>query len=193
MSDMREQVVLATFDNEGEAKEALDQLKQARKAAKLDFDDTAIIMVDSDGTLHIKDSDDVGMGKGAGRGAIVGGVIGLLAGPAGVVIGAGTGALIGGLFNEGDDGFRDEGLEALGEKLAPNSSAIVAVVPDVWMDQFGDELSNHSDDVSVQILDEKTAAQLNVDVGDDDGIEASNEEDDKEDDEEDDGEAANGS
>ncbi len=180
MGDMQERVIFATFDNEDEAKEALDQLKQARKAAKLDFDDTAIIMVDPDGTLHIKDSGDVGMGKGVGRGAIIGGVIGLLAGPEGVIIGAGAGALIGGLFNEGDDGFRDEELEVLGDKLAPNSSAIVAVVPEVWIDRFEDELSKHSDDVSVQILDEKTVAQLNVDVDDDDDIEAHSEENDGE-------------
>jgi uncharacterized membrane protein len=163
---MQEQVVFATFDNEDEAKEALDQLKQARKAAALDFDDTAVIMVDPDGTFHIKDSEDVGMGKGAGRGAIVGGLIGLLAGPAGVVIGAGTGALIGGLFNEGDDGFKDEGLEALAEKLKPGSSAIVAVVPGVWISEFETLLSKHSDDVSVRVLDEKVAAQLNVEVSD---------------------------
>jgi len=170
---MPKQVVFATFDSEDEAKEALDQLKQARKAAALDFDDTAIIMVDSEGTFHIKDSDDVGLGKGAGRGAIIGGVVGLLAGPAGVVIGAGTGALIGGLFNEGDDGFKDEGLDALAEKLARNSSAIVAVVPEVWITEFEILLSKHSDDVSIRVLDKKIAAQLNVDVGDGDDIESS--------------------
>ena len=162
MSDMQVQVILAKFEDEDAANAALDESKQARKAAKLDFDDTAVIMVDTDGTLHIKDSEDIGLGKGAGRGAIIGGVIGLLAGPAGVVIGAGAGALLGGLFNEGDDGFRDEELEELGKKLAPESSAIVAVVPEVWVARFEAELSKYSNDVSMQILDEQSVAQLNV-------------------------------
>lgn len=164
MSDMQSQVVLATFDNEDEAKTALDQLKQSRKAAKLDFDDNAIIRKDPDGTLHIKDADDMSTGQGAGRGAIIGGVIGLLAGPAGAVVGAGAGALVGGMLNRGDDGFQDEELEALGKKLAPDTSAIVVVVPDVWVAEFEAELSKHSDDVSMRVLDADTVAQLHADV-----------------------------
>ncbi len=169
---MQVQVILAKFENEESASVALKKIKQARRAARLDFDDTAVIIRDQDGTLRIKDSEDVGLGKGAGRGAIIGGVIGLLAGPEGVIIGAGAGALLGGLFNEGDDGFRDEELEDLGSRLAPDSSAIVAVVPQVWVEEFGHELTKYSDDVSVQVLDEVVAAQLNVDgddVGGDEG------------------------
>ena len=166
---MQVQVVVATFDDEDAAKVAVDELKQARKAAKLDFDDSAVIRKDPDGTLHITDAYDVGSGKGAGRGAVIGGVIGLLAGPAGAVVGAGAGALVGGMLNRGDDGFRNEKLEALGRKLAPDSSALVAVVPDVWISQFEAELGKHSDDVSVQVLDAKTSAQLQVDPEDPEG------------------------
>lgn len=165
MSDMQVQVVLAKFDDEEAANAAMDDLKLARKAAKLDFDDSAVIMVDADGTLHIKDAADVSTGKGAGRGALFGGVIGLLAGPAGAVLGASAGAVVGGMLNRGDEGFRNERLETLGKKLAPGSSAIVAVVPDVWIPQFEQELSKHSQDVSMQVLDDAVVAQLEGDVG----------------------------
>ena len=164
MSEMRVQVVLATFDDEEAASVALDELKQARKAAKLDFDESAVIRKDPDGTLHIKESDDVSAEKGAGRGAMIGGVIGLLAGPAGAVVGAGTGALFGGMLSRDDEGLRDEGLEALGKKLPPDSSAIVAVVLEVWVPRFRVELYEYSDDVSVQVLDDEIAAQLQVDT-----------------------------
>ena len=50
-------------------------------------------------------------------------------------------------------------------KLAPSSSAIVAVVPEVWVDQYEHELGKHSDDVSVQVLDRELATQLDIDVG----------------------------
>lgn len=169
MSDMQVQVVLATFADEDAAKVAMDELKQARKDASLDFDDSAVIRKDPDGTLHIKDADDVSTGKGAGRGAVIGGVIGLLAGPAGAVIGAGAGALVGGMLNRGDDGFRNEKLEAIGKDLALDSSAIVAVVPDVWVPQFEAGLGKHSDDVSVHVLDADTAAQLQVNPEDPEG------------------------
>ena len=164
MNDMQVQVVLATFADEETANAAMEELNQARKAAKLDFDDSAVIMVDEDGTLHIKDAADFSTGKGAGRGALFGGIIGLLAGPAGAVLGASAGAVVGGLLNRGDEGFRNEKLEALGEKLAPNSSAIVAVVPVVWTAEFEQILRKHSQDVSMQVLDDEVAAQLQGDA-----------------------------
>jgi len=162
---MQVQVVLATFDDEEAANVAMDELKQARKAAKLDFDDSAVIMVDADGALHIKDAADVSTGKGAGRGALFGGVIGLLAGPAGTVLGASAGAVVGGMLNRGDEGFRNEQLETLGKKLAPGSSAIVSVVPEVWASAFQQVLGKHSQDVSMQVLDDNVAARLQGAVG----------------------------
>lgn len=162
MSDMQEHVILATFADEDAANAAMNELKEARRAAVLDFDESAVIMVDEDGTIHIKDAADVSTGKGAGRGAIMGGVVGILAGPAGVVLGASAGAVVGGLLTRGDEGFSDETLEALGKKLVPGSSAIVAVVPDVWATQFAQEAGKHSRDVSTQVLDKDVVAQLGV-------------------------------
>ena len=160
MSDMQEHVILATFADEEAANIAMDDLKQARKAATLDFNESAVIMIDADGTLHVKDAADVSTGKGAGRGALFGGVIGLLAGPAGAALGAGAGALVGGMLNRGDEGFNDEALEELGKKLEPDSSAIVAVVPDVWAAQFEEEVRKHTQDVSTRELDVEIAAKL---------------------------------
>jgi uncharacterized membrane protein len=162
------QVVLVTFTDENGAKQAAHVLHEARKAAKLDFDDTAVIRKDAEGALLIKDTDDLSSGQGAGRGAIIGGVIGLLAGPAGALVGAGAGALVGGILNRGDDGFGDEALEALGKKLATDSSALVAVVPEVWIEQFEAELNRHSSDVAVSVLDADVVAQLQVDAMEDD-------------------------
>jgi uncharacterized membrane protein len=160
MSEMQSHVILAIFADADAASAAMEELIQARKAAKLDFDESAIIMIDADGTIHIKDAADFSSGKGAGRGAIVGGVIGLLAGPAGAVVGASAGAAVGGLLARGDEGFSNEALEALGKKLVPNSSAIVAVVPDVWTAEFSKEAGNHSRDVSTHVLDKDVVAQL---------------------------------
>lgn len=164
MSDMQEHVILATFVDESAANAAMEELKQARKAATLDFDESAVVMVDADGTIHVKDSADVSTGKGAGRGAIVGGVLGLLAGPAGAVLGASAGAVVGGIFTHGDEGFSDEALAELGKNLAPNSSAIVAVVPDVWAAQFAAEAGKHSRDLSTQVLSAEVSAKLKADV-----------------------------
>ncbi len=42
MGDMQEHVILATFADEEAANAAMDELKQARKAATLDFDERAV-------------------------------------------------------------------------------------------------------------------------------------------------------
>jgi uncharacterized membrane protein len=171
MSEMKSHVILATFPDEEAASAAMEELLQARKDAKLDFDESAVITVDADGTIHVKDAADFSTGRGAGGGAIVGGIIGLLAGPAGAVIGAGAGAAVGGLLARGDEGFSDEALEALGEKLSADSSAIVAVVPDVWAVEFAKEAGAHSRDVSTQVLDQTLVARLQGEGSSDSGEE----------------------
>jgi uncharacterized membrane protein len=64
---------------------------------------------------------------GSGRGALLGGLIGLVGGPLGVLAGSGIGALAAKLR---DAGFKDHQLRRLGRTLAPNSSAVVLDVAD---------------------------------------------------------------
>jgi uncharacterized membrane protein len=79
---------------------------------------TAVFIVQSDGKAKFTETKDWGLG----RGALVGGVVGLIIGPLGVLTAAGFGALAAKLR---DSGFPDKQLEKLGHQLAPNSSAIV--------------------------------------------------------------------
>jgi len=82
---------------------------------------TAVLFVRPDGSAKFVESKD----WGAGRGAVVGGAIGLIGGPTGVVVGGGIGALASKLR---DSGFKDEQLEQLGKSLEPNSSAVVVEI-----------------------------------------------------------------
>ena len=161
MSDLSPvQVVLATFNQESAADEALKMLEDVRRQAILDFDDAAVIRKDTEDKLHIKDTSDVSAGKGAGIGAVIGGVVGLLAGPAGVVVAAGTGSIIGGLAAKGDSGFKDERLESLGRSLEPGTSAVVIVVPQVWLEILEKQLEDIAANVMTEVLDHEVARQL---------------------------------
>lgn len=60
-----------------------------------------------------------------GRGALVGGVIGLIAGPLGVLAGSSIGALASQLR---DSGFPNDQLRQLGSSLAPGHSALVVEI-----------------------------------------------------------------
>jgi uncharacterized membrane protein len=78
----------------------------------------AVLHVRPDGTVKFVESRD----WGAGRGALLGGVIGIIGGPIGILAGGGIGALAAKLR---DSGFKNDQLERLGTSLGPNCSAAV--------------------------------------------------------------------
>ena len=82
---------------------------------------TAVLYVRPDGKAKFTESKD----WGAGRGALLGGAIGILGGPLGIIAGGSIGALVSKLR---DSGFKNDQLEQLGRSLEPNSSAIVVEI-----------------------------------------------------------------
>jgi hypothetical protein len=82
---------------------------------------TAVLIVKPDGKVKFVESKD----WGAGRGALLGGAIGIIGGPLGVIAGGGIGALTSKLR---DSGFKNDQLEQLGKSLQPNGSAVVAEI-----------------------------------------------------------------
>jgi uncharacterized membrane protein len=84
----------------------------------------AVLFVKPDGEAKFVESKD----WGAGRGALLGGAIGIIGGPLGIVAGGGIGALAAKLR---DSGFKNDQLEQLGKSLSPNGSAVVLeIAPD---------------------------------------------------------------
>ncbi len=88
---------------------------------------TAVLLVREDGKVKFVESKD----WGAGRGALMGGVIGILGGPIGILAGGGIGALAAKLR---DSGFKNDQLEALGKSMTPGSSATVLEISDDAVD-----------------------------------------------------------
>lgn len=82
---------------------------------------TAVLTVRPDGKAKFVESKD----WGAGRGALLGGAIGIIGGPIGIVAGAGIGGLVSKLR---DSGFPNDQLAQLGASLQPGHSAVVAEI-----------------------------------------------------------------
>jgi uncharacterized membrane protein len=82
---------------------------------------TAVLHVRSDGKAKFVESKD----WGAGRGALLGGAIGIIGGPLGILAGGGIGALASKLR---DSGFKNDDLETLGRSLGPGNSAVVVEI-----------------------------------------------------------------
>jgi len=160
MSDVPVQLIVAAFQEEMAAKQALKVLKEAKKQGLIKIENAAVLRKDEKGKLYIKETEDMGGGKGAAFGGVAGAVIGLIAGPA-LVVPAAVGALVGGLTAKlRDTGFSNQRLEALGEGLQPGSSAIVAVVEHTWVDKVEEALAEAQADVMTAEIKADIAAQL---------------------------------
>lgn len=128
MKESPYELILAVYDDESHASDAFQALKSAEKDKVIDLENVVVIHKEEEGKIHIKETAESISGE-VGIGALVGGALGLLAGPVGVITLAGAGAIIGGLSAKLDDvGFDDTRLKRLGEALQPGESAVLAVV-----------------------------------------------------------------
>lgn len=161
MSDVPMQIIVAAFQDENEADAALKTLKEAKKEKLISIDNAAVIRKDDKGKLHIKETADMGGGRGAGIGTLVGGAIGLIGGPPGVVVGGALGAAIGGLTAKlYDGGFKDERLQQIGTSLQPGTSAIIAVIEHRWVAELERDLAEVGAEVTTAALAADIAEQL---------------------------------
>jgi uncharacterized membrane protein len=162
MADAPVQLIVAAFNDERAADNALKALKEAARNKVISVANAAVLRKDSNGKLHIKETADL-TGKRAAIGGAAGAAIGLIAGPA-LVVPAAVGALIGGLSAKlKDRGFSDDRLKKLGEGLKPSSSAIVAVVEHTWVEEAKAAVASEAADVFVEGLSEDIASQLQKD------------------------------
>lgn len=153
------QLVIAAFQDEKGADQALDELKAAKWAGLIGIKDAAVIRKDKESKLHIKETGDMGGGKGAVIGGVVGAIVGLAAGPVGVAALAG-GALGGLAAKLRDGGFPDARLKEIGEALQPSTSAIVAVVEHKWVKELEKELAAEAQKVVTESVKADIAQQL---------------------------------
>lgn len=121
-------LLIVVYDDENQAQAVLAAAIEARRTAGLGIKETAVVRREDDGRLSIKEQDDLGMAVSAGAGALVGGLLGMIIGKAGL------GALLGGAAGAGaakviDAGIPDARLQQLGDTLAAGSSAVAAIVP----------------------------------------------------------------
>jgi uncharacterized membrane protein len=160
MSDVPVDMIVAAFPDQKAADEALKKLKEAQKKGLIRIDNAAVLTKDANGKVHIKETADMGGGKGAAIGGVAGAAIGLIAGPA-LLVPIVVGGLIGGLAAKlRDSGFSNKRLASIGESLKPGSSAIIAVVEHVWVKAVEEQLANEATELVVAELKADVADQL---------------------------------
>ncbi|HKW21459.1 MAG TPA: DUF1269 domain-containing protein [Ktedonobacterales bacterium] len=159
-SDVPVEVVLAAFNDEDGAEKALGELKQAKKDRLIGIRNAAVLWKDDKGKLHFKETADMRGGKGAVIGGVIGGVVGLIFPPS-ILASAAVGAAVGGFSAKlHDAGFPDDRLREVGKGLKPNTSALIAVIEDVWVREVEAELRQYGADVVTEAVRADIASQL---------------------------------
>jgi len=134
ITEWPQSLVWAAFDTATGAADALNTLQQAHRDWLINLDNAAVIVKNQDGSLELNETGDRTGLQGLGRGALIGGLVGLLFPPA-LAAGAAAGAAAGGLSARmRDAGFEDNALRAVANELAPGQSALLAVIRHQWVD-----------------------------------------------------------
>lgn len=152
MDESPYELILAVFEDESQASDAFQALKSAEKEKLIDLENVVVIHKEDEGKIHVKETAESISGE-AGLGAIIGGALGILAGPVGMVLFATTGAVLGGLSAKLDDvGFDDSRLKRLGEALQPGKSAVLAVIENKAKNEIVSKLESLGAEVATESL-----------------------------------------
>jgi uncharacterized membrane protein len=160
MSDTSIQLLIAVFDGESAAEEALNTLKASQDEKLVGVQAAVAMHKDQEDQIHFKD---VGLtpGKGAAGGVLLGVVVGVLTGGTGLALGA-LGALVGGLVGKKkrDSRFSADRINQVAASLAPGSSAVVVAMEPGWVVVLEEELQRLGADVLKVEIPADLAQQL---------------------------------
>jgi uncharacterized membrane protein len=122
------QVIAATFVDAGAAGKGLATVAGALGSG---LKQGAVVSKAADGKIKFVETKDLSTSQGAKIGGLAGAVLGIIAGPVGIIGGGAIGAGVGSLAAKlRDSGFPDAQLRGLGEDLSEGEGAIVALVDD---------------------------------------------------------------
>jgi uncharacterized membrane protein len=155
------ELLVASFAGDEQAEAAYGTLREAEKQGQLLTADMAIVERGENNRLSVRESQDVGPAPGALLGAGIGAILGMIAGPLGLVVAAAGGALAGGAAAEAiDAGVDDDWLRALGEALRPGGALVAVAIARYWVPLAAGYLQQAGGEVTRHPLPEALAREL---------------------------------
>jgi uncharacterized membrane protein len=158
MSDAPLDLYIAGYNDPTAAKMDFDALKKAQRQGIVFIDGAVLISRDADGTMHVKESGDHDVFKGATIGVAGGLVVGLFAPPllGAMVVGGLIGGLVGKLAKHHDEKGIAQDVE---DVVPPGSSGVIAVFEEIWVDEVERQLAK-ADKKALKKADKETANEL---------------------------------
>ncbi len=155
------EVMMATFPTVDGASGAVAELEVMARAGTIEIIEAAIVARGQDGATAVQQVNLPQPRTWAGRGALVGGIIGLVFPPtilAGALVGAGLGAATGAIAKHA---LKNDDLEAMAAELEPGTSAFLAVVDQTWAKDLARAMTGY-ERLAGHTLDADTSANLQV-------------------------------
>jgi len=161
-----ENVVVLTFREAAPARESLIALQGLHHAGDIGLEAVAVVERTQDGTTIVLEQIEDSQLRGTATGGVIGGILGLLTGPFGLILGGATGALVGSLIDVADVESSDQILRAAAPGVPPGRTATIAVVEEKTPAAL-DEIASRLDgtlrreprgDVELEIAEAEAAA-----------------------------------
>jgi uncharacterized membrane protein len=138
-------ILAFAFEGQDTANQIIKEVKSSDALEGYDIVAQAVVEQDDKGKVHIHEP---GHGViGAAIGAVGGGLLGLIGGPAGVLALAAGGAAIGGAAGHFARAIPKEDLEEIGEALTPDSSAFLLLLEDTYSEDVVDSMAGYNANV----------------------------------------------
>jgi uncharacterized membrane protein len=121
-------LIVLTFDDPEQADQVRETLRQEQRGGYVALDDSAIVVRDQEGKVHVRNEIDRGVKVGALGGGMLGVLIGSIFFPfAGLLVGVLGGALVGASL---DMGIQKKFVQQVADDLQPGTSALFIIVRD---------------------------------------------------------------
>jgi uncharacterized membrane protein len=152
-------IVAFCFDGQDTAKQTLKAAKDAGVMDGYDVIVQAIVEQDEKGKVHIQEPGRGGVGTTVG--AVAGGILGLIGGPAGLLAWTVGGAVIGGVAGKylGRPIAKGD-LREIGEALSPDSSALLMLLEDVYAEAAADSMSGYNAQVVTLTVGDELSGEI---------------------------------
>ena len=155
------QVVMATFPTEDGADKAVEQLEAMAKAGSIEIIEAAVISRNAEGETEVHQISLPSTKSWAGKGALIGGIVGVIFPP--TIIGA---ALVGAGLGAGSAALtkyalKNDELEEAANELEPGTSSFIAVLDQTWVKELAKAMEGY-DKLAEHTLDATTSANLEM-------------------------------
>ena len=158
------ELVAISYPDRQTAQVVRDILADLSREELITLDDAVVVSRDDNGEVKLEQSERPGR-KGAGRGALWGGAIGLLV--LAPLVGAAVGAAAGGIAGSANDtGVDDDFMRELGASLDPPRAALVLLVRDATADKVLPQIREYGGRVMRTSLGKEAEAKLRAGLDD---------------------------